>query len=242
MLCVGSSLEVYPVASLPQVTHERRAAGARHQGPLPTTRGRGEAHRRRRRRARGRPGRALALSTSAQRPSRCRFSANSICRHGLLQRRRAVSRQLIAQSCVRGRRRSASRCTASDPPAGAGLLRCHPRGEQRLDRHAAPVAPPRASPPGVQVGPGAEHQLLGRQEPPRGPPMRAAKRSSGSLHGAPRTPSFLVPGAREPPRTFHRRPRHRCRSRSARPAHCSRDNPVAVRIGARHTVGVGAPG
>ena len=38
MLCIGSSLEVYPVASLPELTRERAAALALvTQGPTPTT-------------------------------------------------------------------------------------------------------------------------------------------------------------------------------------------------------------
>ena len=61
MVCVGSSLEVYPVAGLPAITpRRRRAARARHPGPDPLRRRRrGQAGRRRGRRAAGGAGRAV---------------------------------------------------------------------------------------------------------------------------------------------------------------------------------------
>ena len=61
LLCVGSSLEVHPVAQLPGVTRAARRRGRdRHAGPDAVGRARrGQARRRRRRRARGRARRAL---------------------------------------------------------------------------------------------------------------------------------------------------------------------------------------
>ena len=51
MLCVGSSLEVYPVAGLPSVTlGAGRADRGDHEGPDPVRRGRRGPHGRRRRR------------------------------------------------------------------------------------------------------------------------------------------------------------------------------------------------
>ena len=63
LLCVGSSLEVHPIAQLPGVTRAaRRRGGDRHPGPDAVGRPRRrQARRRRRRRARGARRRALVV-------------------------------------------------------------------------------------------------------------------------------------------------------------------------------------
>ena len=74
MLCVGSSLEVYPVAGLPAMTHgRRRPAGDRHPGPdALRLRRRGQARRRRGGRAGGGAGGARPLGGQVA----CLFSRN----------------------------------------------------------------------------------------------------------------------------------------------------------------------
>ena len=146
MICVGSSLEVYPVAGLPAITH---GGGGRlvlvTQGPTPYD-GNAEVKLGRRRRDRAARGPRGALAAQSPPPQRSLHRGD-----GVLKRRGVLARQGAAQCsvCCRGHG-LAMRCQL----VGAA------RGEERLDRHTALQRRLRR-PTGIQVGPGPQHELLG---------------------------------------------------------------------------------
>ena len=79
LLCVGSSLEVYPVAGAAGAdARRRRAAGDRHPGPdALRRRGAGQARRRRRRGARGGARGALGAAGSSSDSPGCRTASST---------------------------------------------------------------------------------------------------------------------------------------------------------------------
>ena len=231
MVCVGSSLEVYPVAGLPALTH---GGGGRlaliTQGPTPydddaevkldgdvveeLARGAGGALRRR--------SAAQAGGGAARPPSPARPRASAVNRR---------PRQGLRQRGVGGVTRGALRCPAS--ARGVGQLR-----DQRLQRDRAPAAPPRA---GARRR-GRRGRAARAPRPParaRAPPSSAAKRSSGASierltrrgPGARQLERLARSGPRPPPRRCRSRRAPRARGRpTARPR---RDRRAAARCARR---------
>ena len=223
LLCVGSSLEVYPVAGLPSAgARRRRPAGDRDPGPDPVRpRRRGEARGRRGRGARRGPGGALRLSRSAVR------------RRGGAARARTPRRVSAILGCPLGRQVPAQglvRCVAGDRPAAVelaevlvscpGACSASRSAEHRLE--ADPDLHRRlAHAAAVQVGPGAQDQLLADQRPlarrpagrPSAPAAAARRRGPGVRRPA---------GPPAPPRTGRRRGRRPRRSRPGSPARVER--------------------
>ena len=165
MICVGSSLEVFPAAGLPELTLAHGGARrARDEGPdALRPRRRAQARRRRRRRAARRAGGARDLAA------------------GSPDRALADRRLRLAQG--RLERRPVGRVAAEDGPLRPSPRRRPRPGGSRRPR-PSPAAPRRARARRRRAGRRRSRRGRGRSgpragRPPRGPARTAATRSWG---------------------------------------------------------------
>ena len=199
LLCIGSSLEVYPIAQLPALTRAGRRRGRdRHAGRRrrSTDAADGEARRRRRRRARGARRRAVdwrpeALTVAVSDGLRARDPAAARARSAASMRPSA-SLDGVDRPRRPGRRRSARVRRVADraavrraaPRAGSGMS---PRsrhalelGDRRLERDAqlqrrlAQAAARRGRPGAQRRAPRRPAPRRGRRAGRRGAPAGAA--------------------------------------------------------------------
>ena len=205
MICVGSSLEVFPVAGLPELTlaHGGERGAGHDQGRRPTTA-------------------TPRSSSTATWPTSCPPSWPPSASSAALQPSAA-----LADRRSRPPRRAASERLAVGrgavehvPARGGAPRRPRPRRSLPLARHrpqrGVEAERGRGEPAGVEVAAGADDQVLvrpdrprDRRAPPRPAPGAAAPRSRAGRASAGRARR-----ARSRPASDRRRPRRRCRSRS----------------------------
>ena len=245
LLCVGSSLEVHPIAQLPGITRASGGAVAIvTQGPTPWDDARGgEARRRRRRRARGARRRALtgrgraqagpraarARSAASRRPSaRSTAAAPAASRP---PRERALGRRV--DGGARSSRSSARRAPRS-PRSPHGLELVASAAASATPQLQGRLAPATR----VDVGARAQRELLAGERERRA--RRAARRGAPAGAGAAlraRAPARAA-GARAPASSGPRRPARprRCPTRTT--SACSSATSCSVRVGGRDAVQV----